>query len=298
MVIFATLLGIFILVCVAYAYFQKSPDTSDDENEVAEKKTPTYRSSADWYLDPVHYMNPQHWNLAGTTEMFENDTTGVTVSDNSFGYCESTPTIIKTDAAGTNCPTPDCTTPPPATPPPDTPPTPPPDTPPTPPPDSTPPPATPPPTSPPATEKDINYLTTLLTDWMLKNAPKPEQSPYEAAAQTSPQTPYGSAHDPPASPLHPPSNNYRGEYPKDEPVQTAASDMKPGMSSYNTSTVFIPPPIGGGFQKNTAPEPAACPACARCPEPSFDCKKVPNYSSTNSEYLPMPVLSDFSTFGM
>jgi hypothetical protein len=25
---------------------------------------------------------------------------------------------------------------------------------------------------------------------------------------------------------------------------------------------------------------------------------VPNYASTNSEYLPMPVLSDFSTFGM
>jgi hypothetical protein len=64
-----------------------------------------------------------------------------------------------------------------------------------------------------------------------------------------------------------------------------------------------------------------CPACARCPEPSFECKKVPNYSSTgnygssgysgsydatgnfNSSnggpgYLPVPVLSDFSTFGM
>jgi hypothetical protein len=67
-----------------------------------------------------------------------------------------------------------------------------------------------------------------------------------------------------------------------------------------------------------------CPACARCPEPSFECKKVPNYSSAgnygsssgyghsgsydatgnfNSStggagYLPVPVLSDFSTFGM
>jgi len=79
--------------------------------------------------------------------------------------------------------------------------------------------------------------------------------------------------------------------------------MKPGITSYNTSTVFIPPPIGGGEQlgsqqRNAYPEPAPCPACARCPEPSFDCKKVPNYSSTNSEYLPMPVLSDFSSFGM
>jgi uncharacterized protein (UPF0333 family) len=66
-----------------------------------------------------------------------------------------------------------------------------------------------------------------------------------------------------------------------------------------------------------------CPACARCPEPSFECKKVPNYNSAgnygsssgygrsggsydatgnfNSStggpgYLPVPVLSDFSTF--
>ena len=46
------------------------------------------------------------------------------------------------------------------------------------------------------------------------------------------------------------------------------------------------------------PEPTPCPPCGRCPEPSFDCKKVPNYASTNSEYLPMPVLSDFSQFGM
>jgi hypothetical protein len=41
-----------------------------------------------------------------------------------------------------------------------------------------------------------------------------------------------------------------------------------------------------------------CPPCARCPEPSFECKKVPNYKGMNNEYLPQPVLSDFSGFGM
>jgi hypothetical protein len=41
-----------------------------------------------------------------------------------------------------------------------------------------------------------------------------------------------------------------------------------------------------------------CPPCARCPEPAFDCKKVPNYSAFNQNYLPVPVLNDFSTFGM
>lgn len=48
----------------------------------------------------------------------------------------------------------------------------------------------------------------------------------------------------------------------------------------------------------SCPTPAPCPPCGRCPEPSFECKKVPNYASTNSEHLPMPVLSDFSQFGM
>jgi len=44
--------------------------------------------------------------------------------------------------------------------------------------------------------------------------------------------------------------------------------------------------------------PPPCPPCARCPEPAFDCKKVPNYNRNNSQYLPVPVLSDFSQFGM
>ena len=59
----------------------------------------------------------------------------------------------------------------------------------------------------------------------------------------------------------------------------------------------------------------ACPPCARCPEPSMTCKAVPNYSAANynngmsgedqfggggminNQYIPVPVLNDFSTFG-
>ena len=59
-----------------------------------------------------------------------------------------------------------------------------------------------------------------------------------------------------------------------------------------------------------------CPPCARCPEPKFDCKKVPNYGSgnlganyfggggqfgsmpsTSGNFLPFPSLSDYTTFG-
>lgn len=40
-----------------------------------------------------------------------------------------------------------------------------------------------------------------------------------------------------------------------------------------------------------------CPACERCPEPAFTCEKVINYKSPSSkQYLPMPVLNDFSSF--
>ena len=42
-----------------------------------------------------------------------------------------------------------------------------------------------------------------------------------------------------------------------------------------------------------------CPPCSRCPEPSFDCKKVPNYNiGQQNTYLPRPVLASFSQFGM
>jgi hypothetical protein len=40
-----------------------------------------------------------------------------------------------------------------------------------------------------------------------------------------------------------------------------------------------------------------CPPCGRCPEPSFECVKRPTYKPDNP-YLPLPVLSDFSSFGM
>jgi hypothetical protein len=40
-----------------------------------------------------------------------------------------------------------------------------------------------------------------------------------------------------------------------------------------------------------------CPACERCPEPAFECKKVPNYRSPSIDnYMPVPVLNDFSRF--
>lgn len=70
---------------------------------------------------------------------------------------------------------------------------------------------------------------------------------------------------------------------------------------YVLKTSIIPPicpaPTVINTCKNDTPPPP-CPPCARCPEPSFDCKKVPNYSAVNNQFMPVPVLADFSQFGM
>ncbi len=52
------------------------------------------------------------------------------------------------------------------------------------------------------------------------------------------------------------------------------------------------------FPSSTPAKCPPCPACERCEEPSYDCKLVPNYNAFNSKKMPVPVLSDFSTFGM
>ena len=40
--------------------------------------------------------------------------------------------------------------------------------------------------------------------------------------------------------------------------------------------------------------------CARCPEPAFECKKVPNYSAISASnaggILPLPRLNSFAQF--
>ena len=78
--------------------------------------------------------------------------------------------------------------------------------------------------------------------------------------------------------------------PGDEDLYILKSEVVPPVCP------VCPPPIMT-CPKNDASKCPPCPACARCPEPSFECKKVPNYSGTN-QYLPQPVLNNFSTFGM
>ena len=70
---------------------------------------------------------------------------------------------------------------------------------------------------------------------------------------------------------------------------------------YILKSEIVPPvcpacPVSTAYPRQEKCPP--CPACARCPEPSFECKKVPNYNAMGSDQLPMSVLNDFSSFGM
>ena len=81
-----------------------------------------------------------------------------------------------------------------------------------------------------------------------------------------------------------------------------ASQIQPGQEDlYILKSEIVPPvcPVCPTSSACPRQEPCPpCPACARCPEPAFECKKVPNYNAISEEYLPQPVLNDFSQFGM
>jgi hypothetical protein len=132
------------------------------------------------------------------------------------------------------------------------------------------------------------------------------QGPYgNTVAGTS-----GSYYNPPgynppgaAGPYNPPGYNPPGsDYYNSLPPGIPASQIPPGQEDlYILKSEVVPPVCPACPTSSACPrqEPCPpCPACARCPEPAFECKKVPNYDAINNDYLPAPVLNDFSQFGM
>jgi len=100
------------------------------------------------------------------------------------------------------------------------------------------------------------------------------------------------------------SSNYN--YSSSLPNGIPASQIPPGQEDlYILKSQVVPPvcpicpePIVQCPNNFDAKKCPPCPPCARCPEPAFDCKKVPNYNAFNPNYLPVPVLNDFTGFGM
>ena len=97
-------------------------------------------------------------------------------------------------------------------------------------------------------------------------------------------------------------NGYGNQYYSTMPQGIPSSQIPPGQEDlYILKSEIVPPvcpacPTSAACPRQEKCPP--CPACARCPEPAFECKKVPNYNAIGSDYLPTPVLNDFSTFGM
>jgi hypothetical protein len=107
------------------------------------------------------------------------------------------------------------------------------------------------------------------------------------------------------------SGNYNNVNPADYasslPPGIPRSMIQPGQEDlYILKSQVVPPvcpacPSCSPAQNLVEYKEAKCPPCkpcGRCPEPSFECKKVPNYNAIGNDELPIPVLNDFSTFGM
>ena len=116
-------------------------------------------------------------------------------------------------------------------------------------------------------------------------------------------------------------NNLNNEYDSTLPQGIPASKIPPGQEDmYILKSQIVPPvcpvcpaPSSSYAKKSKCPP---CPACERCPEPSMTCKAVPNYNAIDQDKLPklmfndfsrfentgsnlpMPILNDFSTFGI
>jgi len=128
-----------------------------------------------------------------------------------------------------------------------------------------------------------NYETT----YYASTGSPPPQSNYYAYDQPPPP--------PPPSTPPPPLGATDGGIPR--------SMIPPGQEDLYVLKSSIVPPVCPACPTvvtgpGTCPPPPPCPPCARCPEPQFDCKKVPNYSAVNNTSLPLPVLNSFAGFGL
>lgn len=97
------------------------------------------------------------------------------------------------------------------------------------------------------------------------------------------------------------ASNTSSQYNSVLPPGIPRSQIPPGQEDlYILKSEVVPPVCPACPAAASCPrqEPCpACPPCGRCPEPSFECKKVPNYNAINNQYLPLPFVNSFSSFG-
>lgn len=108
---------------------------------------------------------------------------------------------------------------------------------------------------------------------------------------------------PSANQMYPSYNDTQNRAPREILRGIPRSEIPPGDEDlYILKSQVVPPVCPACPPVIACPKEKECPPCrpcGRCPEPSFECKKVPNYNvGMKNEYLPRPVLADFSQFGM
>lgn len=131
--------------------------------------------------------------------------------------------------------------------------------------------------------------------------PPPPPSPYNPP----PPSPYSPPPPPPPPtpsnyPLPPPPPSTYNPYASVYPPGVPFSQIPPGEEDLYILKSEIVPPVCPACnisqtQNQVCPP---CKPCGRCELPPFECKKVPNYSALGDEFQPVPVLNDFSGFGM
>lgn len=147
--------------------------------------------------------------------------------------------------------------------------------------------STPPPTNPNTVVPNVTPSSTQST--LLPSSSKSNVSSFQN--MMSPSSFFENMSMPPQ-----PSSNYN--YSSSLPPGIPASQIPTGHEDlYILKTEVVPPVCPVCPVQTSRKKCPPCPACARCPEPAYDCKLVPNYSSMNAN-APIPVLNDFSTFGM
>ena len=121
-----------------------------------------------------------------------------------------------------------------------------------------------------------------------RNSPNPiTQTPSAEPAGSSELT--GRAKNPsnPASVIRP-------KYLEPQPLTSIESRRETDIPAGDEDLYILRSEVASLLNK---PANTPCPPCGRCPEASFTCKKVPNYNNVHSQnFLPKPVLNDFSTF--
>ena len=154
----------------------------------------------------------------------------------------------------------------------------------------------PPPNYPPSNYPPTNYPPTNYppTNYPPTNYPSTSySSPYSSYSEdSSPYTQNSSSYTQSS-----PSTSY--DYSSSLPPGIPMSQIPPGQEDlYILKSEIVPPvcPAPIPAVQSSTEQCAPCPPCARCPQPSFECKKVPNYSSSNND-LPTASMSPYSTFG-